>query len=121
MSNLKKVLQELLEGENIPQYQFTPVPQDSDHARRRAQQRGISEEHIQIALLRGCVEYLAHAKTYTLTDRRLIGTKFAKYINELRGVRLVTEPPSDPSKNEPIQITTVMWADDIRAKRARLT
>jgi hypothetical protein len=119
MSNLRKVLQELLEGEDIPQYQFTPVPQDASHAQRRAQQRGISDEHIQIALLRGYVEYLAHAKTYTLTDRRLMGTKFAKYADDLRGVRLVTEPPANPEAPEPIQITTVMWAEDIRSKRPR--
>jgi hypothetical protein len=120
MGNVKKALQELLEGEPIPLYEFTAVSQDSDHGRRRSQQRAISEEFIQIALLLGQVEYVARAKTYTLTDRQLAETKFSKFLDELRGVRIITEPPSPLEEDGPIRITTVMWAEEVRNRKPKL-
>lgn len=120
MGNVKKALQDLLQGESIPDYEFTPVSQDSDHGRRRSQQRAISEEFIQIALLLGHVEYVSRAKTYTLTDRQLADTKFSKFSEELRGLRIVTEPPSTNREDQPIQVTTVMWAEDVRNRKPKL-
>jgi len=120
MGNVKKALQELLEGELIPPYEFTEVSQDSDHGRRRSQQRAISEEFIQIALLLGQVEYVARAKTYTLTDRQLSETKFSKFLDELRGLRIITEPPSPLEEGGPIRITTVMWAGEVRNRKPKL-
>jgi len=120
VGNVKKALQNLLQGELVPSYEFTPVSQDSDHGRRRSQQRAISEEFIHIALLLGQVEYVSRAKTYTLTDRQLSNTKFSKFSDELRGLRIITEPPSADQEDQPIQVTTVMWAEEVRNRKPKL-
>ena len=76
---------------------------DPDHLKRRQQQRAISEEMIKVALAYGDKKYHRGAALYTLTDRKLAKSPYAKYTQELRGLTIVCNAKST------LDISTAYW------------
>lgn len=77
---------------------------DLNHLQRRQQQRAISNSMIQVALTYGCKGFSRGALIFTLNDRNLKGTPYYKYIDVLRGLRVVClAGPPNP------QILTAYW------------
>ncbi|WP_234488863.1 DUF4258 domain-containing protein [Oxynema sp. CENA135] len=77
---------------------------DRNHLERRQQQRAISNEMIKVALLYGKKGFSRGATVFTLNDRILAKTPYAKFIDLLRGLRVVClDGPPDP------KILTAYW------------
>lgn len=85
---------------NIVPWSFS---KDPGHLKRRQQQRGISEEMIKIALVYGVKNYRHGAALYTLTDRTLEKSPYAKYTQELRGLTVVCKVKSI------LDVATAYW------------
>lgn len=63
--------------------------QDPEHTQRRKQQRGIDDNMIKIALLYGEQEFHHHYRRVTILDKNLRHTIYAKFIDKLRGLRVI--------------------------------
>ncbi|MBD1904931.1 hypothetical protein NDI37_08795 [Funiculus sociatus GB2-A5] len=61
---------------------------DRNHLPRR-QQRGINEPTIEVAITYGHQEFIRGRLTFTLTDRALRHTPYAKFSDKLRGIRVI--------------------------------
>ncbi|HIK28969.1 MAG: hypothetical protein N3E45_05115 [Oscillatoriaceae bacterium SKW80] len=87
---------------------------DLNHLQRRQQQRAITNSMIQIALTYGCKSFSRGALIFTLNDRSLRGTPYYKYINVLRGLRVVclVGPPNP-------KILTAYWHEKTK-RRVRI-
>jgi hypothetical protein len=71
---------------------FTPICKlkDLNHLQRRQQQRAISNAMIQIAITYGQKRFDHHGATvYTLSDRLLKHSPYAKFTNALRGLQVI--------------------------------
>ena len=71
---------------------FTPIckSKDLNHLQRRQQQRAISNDMIQIAIAYGQKRFDHHGATvYTLSDRLLKYSPYAKFTNALRGLQVI--------------------------------
>jgi len=77
---------------------------DQNHLQRRQQQRAINDDMIKIALTYGRKDYSYGAIRYTLTDRRLRQSPYAKMTDALRGLRVVCQPTDTI-----LQIITTYW------------
>lgn len=62
---------------------------DWNHVERRQQQRAISEAMIKVALMYGKKRYDRGALVYTLSDRSLQRSPYAKFTDVLRGLTVV--------------------------------
>ena len=77
---------------------------DWNHLQRRQQQRAISEAMIKVALRYGKKRYDRGALVYTLSDRNLQRSPYAKFTDALRGLTVVClQNPTTP------QILTAYW------------
>jgi hypothetical protein len=86
---------------------LTPIrkPKDLNHLQRRQQQRAISNDMIQIAIAYGQKRFDHHGATvYTLSDRLLKHSPYAKFTNALRGLQVICIH----NLNSP-QILTTYW------------
>lgn len=116
--NSHKQLQQLLgrdqERWKLGQLQRANRDYDQNHLERRQQQRGIDDAMIAITLLHGKRHFYKGASIYTLTDRCLIRTAYEKFIDSLRGLRVVclAEPP------DPI-ILTAYWHYTTKRRASR--
>lgn len=78
---------------------------------RRQQQRAINNAMIQVALMYGRTSFNKGAMIFTLSDRALEQTPYAKFTDVLRGLTVVClQAPSDP------QILTAYWHEQIKRK-----
>jgi len=71
---------------------FTPIckSKDHNHLQRRQQQRAITSEMMQIAIAYGQKHYDHRGATiYTLRDRQLKYSPYAKFTNALRGLQVI--------------------------------
>lgn len=110
---LNKQLSQMLENdEQIHQLiQITAVTKASDpnHLQRRQQQRAISNNMIKLAIIYGQRQFSHGALTFTLTDRNLRTTPYYRFIDALRGLRVVCiEGLPNP------QILTAYWHEKTR-------
>ncbi|NET29028.1 MAG: hypothetical protein F6K01_27925 [Okeania sp. SIO1I7] len=64
-------------------------PKDSNHLERRQQQRAISLPMMKVAIIYGNRQFSYGAVTYTLTDKNLCRTPYKRFIDVLRGLRVV--------------------------------
>ncbi|MEB3342369.1 hypothetical protein [Okeania sp.] len=64
-------------------------PKDINHLERRQQQRAISLPMIKVAIVYGSRQFSYGAITYTLTDKNLRKTPYNRFIDVLRGLRVV--------------------------------
>lgn len=66
---------------------------------------------IQLAIAYGKFKYHSHAKTWTLLDRSLIYTPYARFIDKLRGLRIIA---TNYSSDDTLRLSTAYWAYDLR-------
>jgi hypothetical protein len=93
----------------LPNFILSGSSDDPTHTARRMQQRAIAIEMIEVALLYGKCEQHSHAITYTLLDKTLRKTPYEKFLDKLRGLRVIAqECPSG------LEVTSVYWAWDLR-------
>lgn len=112
---LNKELSQMLKNDTkVDQLvQMTPVtkPNDPNHLQRRQQQRAISNDMIKIAIIYGHRQFSHGALTFTLTDRNLRTTPYYRFIDALRGLRVVCiKGLPNP------QILTAYWHQKTRHK-----
>ena len=84
---------------------------DANHVQRRQQQRAINNAMIQVALMYGRRRFNKGAMIFTLCDRTLHQTPYAKFTDVLRGLTVVCQQaPSHP------KILTTYWHKEIRRR-----
>jgi len=88
---IKKILATDINKNKIQSLDAVHRQKDWNHLQRRQQQRAIDNTMIQITLLYGFKKFHKGATTYTLNDRSLKRTRYAKYIDILRGLKVVCE------------------------------
>ena len=86
MSKQTQIYRIVQEDANISQ--LGPLT-ESHHLQQRKQQRAINDDMIKVALTYGRKEYSYGALHFTLTDRSLHHTPYAKVMDALRGLRVV--------------------------------
>lgn len=93
---------------------IAPKIKDANHVQRRQQQRAISNAMIKVALMYGRRSFNKGAMIFTLCDRTLQHTVYAKFTDLLRGLTVVcTRHPCNP------QILTTYWQYQIK-RRVRI-
>ncbi|MGB7414030.1 MAG: DUF4258 domain-containing protein [Thermosynechococcaceae cyanobacterium] len=95
----------------LPQLEIHYSPRDRNHFRRRLQQRAISWDMIKLAIAYGRFEYHSRARTWTLLDRSLSHTPYSRFIDKLRGLRIIAAQYSTDST---LRLSTAYWAYDLR-------
>lgn len=92
---------------------LTPVckSKDCNHLQRRQQQRAISNAMIQIAVMYGEMQTSHGALTFTLQDKSLQHTPYWRFIDVLRGLRVVCVA----GLQNP-QILTAYWHEDTKRR-----
>ena len=93
---------------------LTPIrkPKDLNHLQRRQQQRAISNDMIQIAIAYGQKRFDHHGATiYTLSDRLLKHSPYAKFTDTLRGLQVICLQDL-----QTLQILTTYWNFDSKRK-----
>jgi hypothetical protein len=84
---------------------------ESHHLQQRKQQRAINDDMIKVALTYGRKEYSYGALQFTLTDRSLNHTPYAKVMDALRGLRVVC------SQDFPTpEIITAYWHNETKQR-----
>ena len=83
---------------------------DPEHYERRKQQRAITDEMVQLCIAYGYKKRIRGATTYTILDKNLKNTNYKKYLEKLRGLRVVL----NKLDNNDLGIHTVYWVDKIR-------
>jgi Domain of unknown function (DUF4258) len=109
VQQLQSLLHQDTKKTQLPSFCLIGSSHDPNHAQRRMQQRAISEEMITVALLYGKQEYHTRAKTFTILDRTLKNTPYQKFIDKLRGLRVIATETA-----EGLKVTSVYWAWDLR-------
>lgn len=84
---------------------------ESKHSKQRKQQRAINDDMIKIALTYGREEYSYGELRYTLTDRSLSHTPYAKVMDALRGLRVVCSQDSPTP-----EIITTYWHNETKQR-----
>lgn len=101
--------------QHTPQVLLLGTRDDSSHAQRRCQQRGISLTKIRIALTYGRHENNHGWERWTLLSRKLRRTPYARFEHELNGLQLIgrqLSPGADGSAV--VQLKTCKWNYGLR-------
>ncbi len=96
---------------NLPQIKIFSCAKDRNHFNRRLQQRAINWDMIKLAIAYGKFEYHSHAKTWTLLDKSLQYTLYEKFIDRLRGLRIIAV---NYYEDGTLKLSTAYWAYDLR-------
>ncbi len=94
---------------SLPTFYLSGTQCDPEHTVRRMQQRAISKDMIELALLYGKREYCRNAQTYTILDKTLKNTPYSKLIDHLRGLRVIALETANG-----LRVTSVYWAWDLK-------
>jgi hypothetical protein len=95
----------------LPPIEAFCLAKDHDHVNRRLQQRAISWSMIKLALAYGKRQYHSGAMTWTLLDKSLQYTPYARFIDKLRGLRIIAV---NYSSDHILKISTAYWTYDLR-------
>ncbi len=95
--------------DSLPEFFLSGSISDPNHTKRRMQQRAISTDMIELALLYGKQEYYSHAKTYTILDKTLKNTPYQRFVDKLRGLRVIALETA-----RGLKVTSVYWAWNLR-------
>jgi hypothetical protein len=109
VQQLQALLHQDTKKNQLPSFSLKGTACDPTHTQRRMQQRAISEEMIAVALLYGKQEYHTRAKTFTILDKTLKNTPYQKFVDKLRGLRVIATDTA-----EGLKVTSVYWAWDLR-------
>jgi hypothetical protein len=108
-------LSQLISGDDIinslPEVDIYHSAKDHNHLNRRLQQRAINWDMIRIAIAYGKFQYFSQAQTWTLLDRSLIHTPYARFIDKLRGLRIIA---NNYTCDDTLKLSTAYWAYDLR-------
>lgn len=97
------------------QYSISDKVKDPTHYQRRKQQRAITEEMVQLCLTYGEKKRIRGALTYTILDKNLFKTSYKKYIDKLRGLRVVLETSSENQ----LSLLTTYWVTEVKKKPSK--
>lgn len=113
--NFQKALEETIKLDpnikDLPNLEIYQNKKDENHMCRRLQQRAISWGMVKVAITYGRFQYFSHAKTWTLLDKNLRFTPYEKFMDKLRGLRIIAE---NNSLYDTLQLSTAYWAFDLR-------
>lgn len=113
--NLQKQLSQLISTDNLinslPTITIFSTVKDHNHFNRRLQQRAINWDMIKLAIAYGQFEYHSQAKTWTLLDKNLKYTPYKKFINKLRGLRIIAV---NSCCEDTLKLSTAYWTYDLR-------
>lgn len=113
--NFQRKISQLMTDDDIinslPTVTIICPAKDRNHFNRRLQQRAISWDMVKLAIAYGKFQYHSRAKTWTLLDRNLISTPYAKFIDKLRGLRIIAE---NYTSDDSLSLLTAYWAYDLR-------
>ncbi|MEM7712402.1 MAG: DUF4258 domain-containing protein [Cyanobacteria bacterium P01_A01_bin.68] len=111
----QKQLHQLINSDDIiktlPQIEIFYSTKDHNHLNRRLQQRAINWDMIKLAIAYGKFQYHSHAKTWMLLDKSLQYTLYEKFIDRLRGLRIIA---ANYYEDGTIKLSTAYWAYDLR-------
>ena len=96
---------------NLPQVEIFCYAKDFNHFNRRLQQRAINWDMIKLAIAYGKFQYYSQAQTWTLLDRSLIYTPYARFVDKLRGLRIIA---NNYVCEDTLKLSTAYWAYDLR-------
>ena len=110
--NTHKQIQQIAATDNRldPESNLTPIrkAKDLNHLERRQQQRAISNDMIRVAIAYGQQRFDRHgAIVYTLSDRNLKRSPYAKFTDTLRGLQVICSQDLTA-----LQILTTYWNFD---------
>ena len=110
---LRKILEIDRNRKKVQSLDPVPLRRDANHLERRQHQRAISDVMIEIALMYGKRNFSRGALVFTLNDRNLQHSPYCKFVDFLRGLRVVCleGPPH-------ARILTAYW-DKKTKRRAR--
>jgi hypothetical protein len=94
-----------------PDIQIFSYGKDSNHFSRRLQQRAINWDMIRVAIAYGSFRYHSHAQTWTLLDKNLQFTPYERFIDKLRGLRIIA---TNYSATDTLKLSTAYWTYDLR-------
>ena len=97
--------------DNLPQVEIFRCARDHNHFNRRLQQRAINWNMVKLTIAYGKFQYYSQAQTWTILDRSLICTPYARFIDKLRGLRIIA---TNYSSDETLKLSTAYWAYDLR-------
>jgi hypothetical protein len=113
--NFHKQLNQLVSSDDIinhlPEVEIFCSAKDQNHLLRRLQQRAINWDMIGLAIAYGKFQHYSQAQTWTLLDRSLIHTPYARFIDKLRGLRIIA---ANYSSDDTLRVSTAYWAYDLR-------
>lgn len=106
-----QALRELSERDTRKPPKWEPLifNRDPQHLEIGMQNRAITPQMIDIALMYGVKSHIRGATSRTITDRSLRNTPYEKFTDELRGLRLICHEGGDV-----VRISTAYWADDVK-------
>ncbi|MBD2427503.1 hypothetical protein [Phormidium sp. FACHB-1136] len=88
---------------------------DPGHSSKRQQQRAISQEMVEIAVMYGHKHYSHGSVCYTLRDRDLKASPYAQFMDSLRGLTIVCD--EGPHQ---LELITAKWNFECRQRKVRL-
>ncbi|WP_373539754.1 DUF4258 domain-containing protein [Chamaesiphon sp.] len=94
-----------------PDIKIFSYSKDCNHFSRRLQQRAINWDMIRVAIAYGKFQYYAHTQTWTLLDKNLHFTPYERFIDRLRGLRIIANQYPDDDSLRPV---TAYWKYDLR-------
>jgi hypothetical protein len=97
--------------QNLPKIDIFSSAKDQNHFDRRLQQRAINWDMIKLALAYGKFQYHSQAQTWTLLDKSLKHTPYARFIDKLRGLRIIA---TNFSLDDSLRLSTAYWTYDLR-------
>jgi Domain of unknown function (DUF4258) len=109
VEQIRQLLGQDSNSSTLPAFTLSGTIADPTHTTRRMQQRAIAIEMIEVALLYGKCEHHSHATTYTLLDKTLRKTPYEKFLDKLRGLRVIAQECPNG-----LEVTSVYWAWDLR-------
>lgn len=111
----QKQLNQLINSDDIiktlPSIEAFCSAKDHNHLNRRLQQRAINLDMIKLAIAYGKLQYHSGAITWTLLDKSLQDTPYARFIDKLRGLRIIA---ANYSSDSTLKLSTAYWAYDLR-------
>jgi hypothetical protein len=112
--NTHKQIQQIAATDELLDQAIAPIrkPKDLNHLQRRQQQRAISNDMIRVAIAYGQQRSDRHgAIVYTLSDRQLKTSPYAKFTDTLRGLQVICLQDF-----QTLQILTTYWNFDSKRK-----
>lgn len=97
--------------EDLPRIEIFYGAKDHNHFNRRLQQRAINWDMIRVAIAYGKFQYHSQAQTWTLLDKNLKYTPYERFIDKLRGLRIIA---TNFSCDDTLKLSTAYWAYDLR-------